>query len=42
MKRNMKHQIEEYNYFYIGGCMNRHKTAGAKSGLVNRDIFLVV
>ena len=32
MKRNMKHMIEEYNYFYIGGCINRRKNGRCKVG----------
>lgn len=32
MKRNMKHYIEEYNYFYIGGRMNRRKNGKGKVG----------
>jgi hypothetical protein len=32
MKRNMKHYIEENNYFYIGGRMNRRKNGKGKVG----------
>lgn len=32
MKRNMKHIVKEYNYFYIGGRMNRRKNGKCKVG----------